>query len=124
VQPDPTADTPLLWAIHADGTAITPDAPAISGESITIYGTGFGPVNGSTIDGFAASSDLPMQDQLQLQVGDSTLLTPDWGGLLSGQVGLMAVRTTITSDYPMATTVKIAVVVNGHSSNAVNLPLQ
>src|ERR1019366_3511563 len=32
-------------ALHADGTLVTPDSPAIKGELLTVYGTGFGPTD-------------------------------------------------------------------------------
>lgn len=120
---DPKADTPSAWALHADGTAITADSPAVHGEIITVYGTGFGPVAGATFDGFPASSDLKLQDQLQILAGDATL-DPIWSGALGGQVGMMAVKFKITDDLPAAMSIKLAVVVNGKTSNAVMLPLQ
>ena len=123
VQPDPNADTPAGWATHADGTAVTSDSPAMRGETITVYGTGFGPVSGATFDGFPATSDFKLQDQLQIQTGDTTL-DALWSGALGGQVGLMGVRFKITDALPTAATIKISVVVNGKSSNPVTLPLQ
>ena len=120
---DPSADTPAAWALHADGTAITHDSPALQGETITIYGTGFGPVDGAGFDGFPASTDLKLQDQLQVQAGDFTL-DPVWSGALGGQVGMDAVKFTITSDLPSATTIKVSIIVNGKTSNQVTLPLQ
>ena len=123
-QPDPTASTPAGWALHADGTGITPDSPAIHGETVTLYGNGFGPVTGATIDGFPASADLPLLDQLQVQAGDSIVVTPTWSGAVGGQTGLMAVRFTLTDDFPTAAILKFSVVVNGKVSNLVTLPLQ
>ena len=43
----------MAMAIHEDGSPVTADAPARSGELLTVYGTGFGP--GRT----AASGGLP-----------------------------------------------------------------
>jgi len=120
---DPSADTPAAWALHADGTAITSDSPAIQGETVTIYGTGFGPVDGATFDAFATPRDLNLLDPLQVQAGDFTL-APVWSGSLGGQIGMMAVKFNITSDLPAATTIKVSVVVNGKTSNQVTLPLQ
>ena len=88
-----------------------------------MYGTGFGPVNGATLDGFPSSADMPLVDQLQIQAGSLTV-EPDWAGLLAGKVGLMAVKFTVTPDFPTATTINVTVVVNGHTSNQVTLPLQ
>ena len=39
-------------ALHADGTLVTPDSPAIKGELLTVYGTGFGPTDHPRLFGF------------------------------------------------------------------------
>ena len=122
-QPDADADIPIAWAIHADGTAITADLPALHGEVITLYGTGFGLTSGALFDGFPAISDFKLQDQLQIQAGDLTL-DPTWSGALGGQIGMMAVKFKVTDDLPTAVNLKIAVIVNGKTSNTVLLPLQ
>ena len=120
---DPTADVPAAWAIHADGTPITGDSPVIRGETVTLYGTGFGPVDGATFDGFPNISDWKLQDQLRLQVGDLAL-DPVWTGAVGGQIGIMAVKFKITDDLPAGLAAKVWVVVNGKLSNPVMLPLQ
>ena len=123
VQPDPAADTPLAWAVHADGSVISLDSPAQRSETITLYGTGFGPVGGSTFDGFPVMTNLKLQDLMQIQAGDATL-DVNWSGALSGQIGVMGVRFKITEELPAATSIKVSAVVNGHASNAVLVPLQ
>ncbi|HEY3740238.1 MAG TPA: hypothetical protein VGL53_10355 [Bryobacteraceae bacterium] len=120
---DPAATIPAAWALHADGTEINAGSPAIQGEQVTLYGTGFGPVSGMTFDAFPASADMPMIDPVQVQAADLNF-APDWAGIPTGKTGLMAVKFTITSDFPTATSVNVSIVVNGHTSNQVTLPLQ
>lgn len=122
--PPPTTDTlPDVWALHEDGTSLNSNSPAIHGETITIYGTGFGPVSGFQLDGYPAASDLALKDALQVQAGDVTV-SPVWAGAVGGQIGLMSVKVKITDDFPVATSVKLAITVNGKTSNPLNLALQ
>ena len=123
-QPDPATATPAAWALHEDGTAISPDSPARRGELVTVYGTGFGPVSGPTFDGFPSPSDLKSQDLLQIQTADGPLLDVSWSGAIGGQIGLMGAKFRITDDLPAAATIRISAVVNGKTSNPVTLPLQ
>jgi uncharacterized protein (TIGR03437 family) len=120
---DPSATIPGAWAVHADGTDINANSPTVQGEQVTLYGTGFGPVDGQTFDAFPASADMPLVDLLQVQAGSLTIPS-DWAGIPSGRTGLMTVKFTITPDFPTATSVNISVVVNGHISNQVTLPMQ
>ena len=48
-------------AYHADGSAVTSAAPAQVGETITIYGTGFGPTNPARLEGLRASGVAGLQ---------------------------------------------------------------
>lgn len=43
---------PLIAALHEDGTPITEASPAVRGETITFYGTGYGAYDLPAIDGF------------------------------------------------------------------------
>ncbi len=43
---------PLIAALHEDGTPITETSPAVRGETITFYGTGYGAYDLPAIDGF------------------------------------------------------------------------
>ena len=46
----------LAVATHEDGSPVTADAPAKSGELLTFYGTGFGPAERGRPFGFAPST--------------------------------------------------------------------
>ncbi len=111
-------------ALHADGTPITADSPAIQGEVITVYGTGFGPYTKPVVDGFAAdASQNPLVDPLQITAGDIPLDTI-FAGAGSGYVGTSIVQFRITSVLPSGSTVPLKVTVNGKTSNSVLLPLK
>jgi uncharacterized protein (TIGR03437 family) len=116
---------PLALALHEDGTQVTPDSPAMQNETISLYGTGFGPYDRPAIDGFpiSDSSVYKVADPVTVLTGSVTL-TPDFAGAAAGMVGTTVVRLKITSDLPSSTVVDMAVSVNGKQSSVVKLPLQ
>jgi uncharacterized protein (TIGR03437 family) len=116
---------PLALALHQDGTLVTFDSPAIHGETISIYGTGFGPYVNTIVDGFfvPATPSTPVVDPVTLNVGAITK-TPDFAGAAPGLVGMTLVQMKITDDLPAGTTVNLTVQVNAKSSTTVVLPLQ
>jgi uncharacterized protein (TIGR03437 family) len=120
-----TLNQPLVLALHADGTLVTFDSPAIRGEQISIYGTGFGPYVTTMIDGFfvPATPAANVSDPVILNVG-AMAKTPDFAGAAPGFVGMTLVQMTITDDLPTATTVNLSVMVGAKQSTTVVLPLQ
>ncbi|HVO97167.1 MAG TPA: IPT/TIG domain-containing protein [Bryobacteraceae bacterium] len=116
---------PLVLALHQDGTLVTFDSPAIHGETISIYGTGFGPYVNTTFDGFfvPAAPANSVADPVVLKIGTVTK-TADFAGAAPGAVGLTLVQMKITGDLPTGTTVNMQVQVNNKMSAAVVLPLQ
>ncbi len=116
---------PLILALHQDGSLITFASPAIRGEQISIYGTGFGPYVTTTVDGFfvPATPTNNVADPVTLNVG-GIAKTPDFAGAAAGAVGLTLVKMTITDDLPTATTVNFLVTVNTKPSTTLLLPLQ
>jgi len=116
---------PLVLALHQDGTMITFASPAIHGETISLYGTGFGPYTTTTIDGFfvPATPAVNLTDAVVLNVG-SLIETPVFAGAAPGMVGMNLVQLKITDDIPSGTTVNLSVMVNSKLSTTVVLPLQ
>lgn len=110
---------------HEDGSPITADSPARKGETISIYGTGFGPYNQPVIDGFVLpdSSNFVLVDPVDVMVGDSHV-QPVWAGGAPGFAGTVITKIKITDDMPSASTVPVIVNVNGKTSNSVLLPIQ
>jgi uncharacterized protein (TIGR03437 family) len=116
---------PLVLALHHDGSLVTLDSPAVQGEQISIYGTGFGPYVTTTVDGFfvPATPQDSVADPVVLSVGGINK-TPDFAGAAPGMVGMTLVQMTITPDLPTATTVNLTVTVGSKPSTTVMLPLQ
>jgi uncharacterized protein (TIGR03437 family) len=116
---------PLVLALHQDGTMVTFAAPAIHGETISIYGTGFGPYTTTIVDGFfvPATPTNAVSDAVMLNIG-SIVKAPDFAGAAPGMVGMTLVQINITDDIPSGTTVNLSVMVNNKQSTTVVLPLQ
>jgi uncharacterized protein (TIGR03437 family) len=116
---------PLVLAVHQDGTLVTFDSPAIRGETISIYGTGFGPYVTTIIDGYfvPATPAANVYDPVVLNVG-AIAKTPDFAGAAPGTVGLTLVQMKITDDLPTGTSVSLSVMVNAKQSTTLVLPLQ
>jgi uncharacterized protein (TIGR03437 family) len=88
--------------IHADGTPVSAKAPVTPGETLVIYMTGLGQVDGKIAAGQAAplSPLLRVLAPVVVQIGATTPITPDFAGLTPGFVGLYQVNVPIPLDLP------------------------
>lgn len=118
-------DSLFALAAHADASLVTPDNPAVKGETITLFGTGFGPYVGPTADGFALAEapNLMLADPIDIVVGDSSV-TPLYAGIAAGRVGVNAVRFKVGEGLPDSTNVLVKVSSGGRESNTVMLPVR
>ena len=112
-------------AVHADGSPVTPSAPAAQGEVVTVYGTGFGSTSPERPEGFAVPDTPTYQlvDAATIQVSGVTL-QPANAFALPGSIGVDAVQFLIAPGLPTATNAQLTVTVNGQASNTLLLPLQ
>jgi uncharacterized protein (TIGR03437 family) len=112
-------------AVHADGSSVTPVAPAVPGETVTVYGTGFGATNPPRPDGFAlpATPVYALVDTASVQVSGVTLPAAA-AFALPGAIGIDAVQFVIASGLPTATNAQLTLTVNGQASNTLLLPMQ
>jgi len=111
-------------AFHADGSVVTPDNPAKAGETVSLFGTGFGPYNGVVVDGFFPPVPPPtLMDSVSISAGDQSP-TAAFVGAAPGYSGVTLMKFKIPDGMPGETTVPVSVTVNGASSNTVMLPLQ
>ncbi|MEO7145244.1 MAG: TIGR03118 family protein [Bryobacteraceae bacterium] len=83
---------PYIAATHADGTPVGPttlfpnsSTPAKPGESIVLYGTGFGPTNPSIPDGQVLVSSSTLAAAPVIMIG-GVPVTPSFAGLTSAGV--------------------------------------
>jgi uncharacterized protein (TIGR03437 family) len=111
--------------VHENGDPITSDSPAHRNETVTLLGTGFGPLLQMSPEGFPVqeSETSILVDPVTIMAGD-TPITPAYAGAASGRVGVIAIRFPISDALPTATTLQLKVTVNGQDSNTVLLPLE
>lgn len=114
------------WAVasHADGSAVTEESPARRGETITIYGTGFGPYDRPTPDGFAVPEApvYKLADPAAIVAGE-TVFQPQWAGAAPGRVGIAAFKVLVGPELPSGA-VLLKLRVNEQESNSVLLAVE
>jgi uncharacterized protein (TIGR03437 family) len=112
-------------AFHADGSTVTPSAPAAPGETITVYGTGFGATTPSRPVGFAVPSDVvyTLNDGATVQL-NGTNMPVSSGFALAGSVGVDVVQFVVGDGAPSNTNAQLTITVNGQASNTILLPMQ
>jgi uncharacterized protein (TIGR03437 family) len=108
---------------HADGSLIAPDAPAQAGETIVIYLTGLGPVNGPAAAGEPAplARLLTVRAAIEVQVGNERM-RPMFAGLAPGFVGLYQINVTLPAGLGSGSH-PLRVLAGGVTSNTVSLPV-
>ena len=115
----------IVMAVHEDGSAVTADSPAKSGELLTVYGTGFGPADHSRPEGFALpdTPDYLVVDTAGVSLGDASIV-PEKVFSVAGRVGVDAVQFRFGDGVPSGTNAPLHVTINGQDSNIVPLPVQ
>lgn len=111
--------------LHPDGSLVTPASPAQQGETLTLYGTGFGPTSTPRLEGFAipATPSFTITDPLSLQVA-GVAIAPQAAFALPGSVGVDVVQFQLVSGVPSGANANLYVTLNGQNSNIVVLPVQ
>jgi uncharacterized protein (TIGR03437 family) len=113
----------LFSAAHADGTAITAAAPASPGETILVYGTGFGGYQQPFPDGFPAPSlpPDPLLNTAEVVVNGESIV-PAFAGAAPGMVGVAVTRLVLPGDLQPGNW-DLAETVNGAGSNTITIPV-
>jgi uncharacterized protein (TIGR03437 family) len=118
-------DQSFAVVVHEDGSPVTTDAPALHGELLTVYGTGFGPADHARPEGFAVPSDPAylIVDSPSVLVGGAILGAAN-AFAAPGRIGIDAVQFRLDDTAPSGTIAPLHVIVNGQDSNTVMLPVQ
>jgi uncharacterized protein (TIGR03437 family) len=110
-------------AFHADGSVLDSNSPAVVGETVTVYGTGFGPTSTPLTDGFPAPDGILLTDPISIQLNDQNV-TPATSSVVAGSIGIDSVAFVVPGGLPSASNANLTITVNGQVSNTVVLPLQ
>lgn len=118
-------DQSFALVVHEDGSPVTSDAPALHGELLTVYGTGFGPADHGRPEGFTVPSDPPflIVDTPNVLVGDAVLVASS-AFVVPGRIGIDAVQFRLDDTAPTGTNASLHVTINGQDSNTVLLPVK
>jgi uncharacterized protein (TIGR03437 family) len=119
-----TTDGTQAVAVHADYSVVTTQNPAHSGEVITLYGTGFGPVTPlpatDTPAGASPLSTMNPTPSVTINAHNSTVL---FAGLSPGSVGLYQFN-VVVPDQVGRGNLNVLINVGGTNSNLVTIPVQ
>jgi uncharacterized protein (TIGR03437 family) len=112
-------------ALHPDGSAVSAASPATAGETITVFGTGFGPYDQPVVDGFpiGAAGVWNVVDPVSVLVGTQAV-QPNSAVGAPGLVGITVVQVTLPSGMATGAPLNLSVSVNGTPSAAFPLPVQ
>jgi uncharacterized protein (TIGR03437 family) len=115
--------TAMAMVVHEDGSLVTADAPALPGELLTVYGTGFGPAERARPEGFPIppTPAYSMVDGVTVQVGEAAI-PADKAFAVVGRCGIDAVQFRL--DGSVTGTATLRVTVNGVDSNTLLLPVR
>ena len=102
---------------------MTAENPGRPGETLSVFGAGFGPYLRQPPYGFAVpdAPAYPLADPVQVLAGEA-VLEPVFSGAAPGQVGTVVTRFRLPDSLP-GPAVALRVRVNGQDSNTVNLPI-
>jgi uncharacterized protein (TIGR03437 family) len=93
------AATPSITSvIHQDGSTVSAASPVVPGETLTIYASGLGAVNGTVPIGYApldASSTTITPPQILL---GNAPMTVTYSGLAPGTIGIYQVNAVVPSN--------------------------
>jgi uncharacterized protein (TIGR03437 family) len=121
----PSGGQNFAVAMHEDGSPVTADAPAQSGELISLYGTGFGPADHPRPAGFPVPATPPFRIVDSATVNAAGVaITPENAFAAPGRAGVDVIRFRLGDGVPTGTNVQIYITVNGQDSNTVVLPVK
>jgi uncharacterized protein (TIGR03437 family) len=89
-----------------------PAAPAVSGETLIFYGTGFGPVNDTIVGGQIASGQSTLTNPLMITIGGAPA-TITYQGLAPGLVGVYQFNVVVPNNLSTGD-VQIQTTLNGY----------
>ncbi len=120
---NPAQGSSTVTGFRADGTLLAPNNPATANETITFFGTGFGPYDRPMVDGFPTpdTGTWNVLDPVKVTAGGQTY-TPISTTAANGFAGLIAVQVKLGT-LPSGL-VNMKVTVGTVDSNTVLLPIK
>ena len=98
--------TQYVTALHASGTFVgnsnianTTSTPAVAGETLVFYGTGFGAITNNQVAGKIASGQTSLASTFAMTIG-GTNATVQYAGLAPGLVGVYQFNVVVPANLP------------------------
>jgi uncharacterized protein (TIGR03437 family) len=116
--------SPGIFVItHQNGTLVNDAGPATVGETLVVYATGLGPVNGPMVTGQPASSTTLEPTNPQATAKLNSITAPVvFSGLTPGFIGLYQVNVTVPPG--VSGTAFLDLSIGGATAPSVNFPVK
>ncbi len=114
------SDGKHVMATHADGSAVTTKSPAAPGETIWLYGTGFGPTTPAAPNGILITTSLPIVNMPVVTIG-GTVAQVSSAELTSA--GVYQIAAAVPANAPSGD-VAVTAQVSGVTSPTALIPVQ
>jgi uncharacterized protein (TIGR03437 family) len=115
----------VALSVHSDGSLVSASSPAIPGETVLLYGTGFGPVELPVNAGQADTGIDPLANPIVFTIGGVTLdsVQVPYAGLAPAFVGLYQFNLSVPVGLPPGNAIITACTLNACSQNDITLPI-
>ncbi len=115
------ANNGIVAAEHADYSVIGASSPAAPGETILLYGAGFGPTSPASPTGQIVSTAAPLANPVQITIG-GVPVTPAFAGLVES--GLYQFNVTVPSGLASGNAAVTATIGGVFTQTGVSIPVQ
>lgn len=114
------ANNGIVAAEHADYSVIGASSPAAPGETILLYGTGFGPTSPASPAGQTVSTAAALSNAVQITIG-GVPVTPAFAGLVES--GVYQFNVTVPSTLASGSAAVVAMIGSSSTQSGVSIPV-
>jgi uncharacterized protein (TIGR03437 family) len=115
-----TSDGAVVAAEHANYTLVSTSQPAAPGETILIFGTGFGPTNPPSPTGQLVTASAALANSVQITIGGVTVPAA-FAGLVES--GVYQFNVTVPATLPNGNAAVVASIGGVQSQSGVSIPV-
>jgi uncharacterized protein (TIGR03437 family) len=111
----------VVAAVHTNGTVVSASQPAAPGETLMLYGTGFGPTNPVSPTGQLVTTAAMLANSVQITIGGVTVPAA-FAGLVES--GVDQFNVTIPASLPNGNAAVVASIGGVQTQSGVSIPVQ
>jgi uncharacterized protein (TIGR03437 family) len=116
-----TAGGTIVAAVHTNGTIVSTTQPAVPGETLMLYGAGFGPTTPVSPTGQLVTTAAVLANSVQITIGGVTV-TPAYSGLV--EAGLYQFNVAMPATLPSGNATVVASIGGVQTQSGVSIPVQ